>query len=88
MAQASTAVSIEVAPADLADLQEWARNSERSVADLLQEALRHYLDYTRADHADLEEAEKGPYFTMEEVEAHLAEHRAERRRDGHAQAAE
>ncbi len=88
MGQASTAVTIEVAPTDLADLERWARNSERTVADLLQEALRHYLDYVRADLADLEEAEKGPFYTLDEVKAYLVEHRAERIRDHQAQAAE
>lgn len=77
-------ITIPVSPADLADLEEWARNSEQSVADLLQEALRHYMEYIRAEHAMYEEARKGPFYTMEEVKARLAE----RRRNAQAQAAE
>lgn len=88
MDQASTAVSIEVTPVDLADLQQWARNSEQTVGDLLQEALRHYLEYVRADHADLELARQGPSYTIEEVRAHLMERRAQSRRDYQAEAAE
>lgn len=79
-----TPLTVEVAEADLADLQEWARNSEQTVGDLLKEALRHYLEYVRADHADLEQRRQGPSYTLEEVIAHLTEHRAHLR----AQAAE
>ena len=78
-----TPVAVEVSEADLADLKQWARNSERNVADLLQEALRHYLEYTRAEDAMFEEARKGPSYTIDEVRAHLAE-----RRQARAQAAE
>ena len=83
-----TPLTVEVAEADLADLQEWARNSERSVHSLLQEALQRYLARTRADYADLESAAQGPFYTLDEVKANLAAHRAERLRDRHAQAAE
>lgn len=83
-----TPVTVDVSEADLADLQEWARNSEQSVGDLLKEALRHYMEYVRADYADLERAEQGPFYTLDEVKAHLAADRAERLKDHHAQAAE
>jgi hypothetical protein len=84
MSKPTTAVPIEIAAGDLADLEEWARNSESSVANLLQEALQQYLRYTRDDIADLEERMKGPFYSLEEVEARLAE----RRRRPRPQAAE
>lgn len=83
-----TPVTVDVSETDLADLQEWARNSEQSVGDLLKEALRHYMEYVRADHADLEDARQGPSYTLDEVKAHLMEHRAQSRRDYQAEAAE
>ena len=78
-----TPVAVEVSEADLADLKQWARNSEQDVGDLLKEALRHYMEYIRAEHAMYEEARKGPSYSIEEVRAHLAE-----RRQARAQAAE
>jgi hypothetical protein len=75
MSKTTTSVPIEIAEADLADLEEWARNSESSVAELLQEALQRYLRYTREDIADLRERMKGPSYSLEEVKAHLAEQR-------------
>ena len=83
-----TPVAVEVSETDLADLEEWARNSERSVADLLREALRQYVDYMRDEDAMFEEADKGPFYTMDEVKAHLAEDRARLRSELEAQAAE
>ena len=78
-----TPVAVEVSEADLADLKQWARNSEQDVGDLLKEALRHYMEYIRAEHAMYEEARKGPSYSIEEVRSHLAE-----RRQARAQAAE
>ncbi|HEX8308191.1 MAG TPA: hypothetical protein VF645_07205 [Allosphingosinicella sp.] len=75
MSQQSTTVPLEIAAGDLAELEEWARNSECSVSDLLQEALQQYLRHVRADIADLRERMKGPFYTLEEVEARLAERR-------------
>ena len=75
MGEQSTTVPLEIAAGDLAVLEEWARNSECSVSDLLQEALQQYLRYVRADIADLRERMKGPFYTLEEVEARLAERR-------------
>ncbi|MEA3009612.1 MAG: hypothetical protein QOJ91_1304 [Sphingomonadales bacterium] len=80
----SEKVTIEIADADLADLREWARNREETLDVLLQEALQQYLRYTRDDIADLEERMKGPFYSMEEVEARLAE----RRRRPRSEAAE
>lgn len=80
----TTLVAVEVGEADLADLERWARNSERSVGDLLQEALRHYLEYVRADHAELERRRRGPSVPLAEVIAR----RAELRRAPRTQAAE
>ena len=80
----SEKVTIEVADADMADLQEWARNREEPLDVLLQEALQQYLRYTRDDIADLRERMKGPSYTLEEVKAHLAE----RRRQFRGEAAE
>ena len=71
----SEKVTIEVADADMAELREWARNSEQSVEALLQEALQHYMAAVRVDHADLDERMKGPFYPLEEVEARLAERR-------------
>ncbi|MEO7177731.1 MAG: hypothetical protein ABIW83_02705 [Allosphingosinicella sp.] len=80
----SEKVTIEIEAADLADLEEWARNREEPLQVLLKEALQHYLSYTRDDIADLEERMKGPSYTLEEVKAHLAE----RRRQFRGEAAE
>ncbi|HEX9948007.1 MAG TPA: hypothetical protein VGA98_10745 [Allosphingosinicella sp.] len=71
----SEKVTIEVSDADMAELGEWARNSEQSVGVLLQEALQRYMAAVRADHADLDERMKGPSYTLDEVKAHLAERR-------------
>jgi predicted transcriptional regulator len=71
----SEKVTIEVSDAEIAELGEWARNSEQSVEALLQEALQRYLAAVRADHADLDERMKGPFYPLEEVEARLAERR-------------
>jgi hypothetical protein len=75
MTEAKSVVSLEIDSADLADLEEWARNSESSVADLLQEALQRYLRDARADVADLRERMKGPFHPLEDVEARLADRR-------------
>jgi hypothetical protein len=75
MTQAKAVIPLEIDLADLADLEEWARNREEPLEVLLQEALQHYLSYTRADIADLRERMKGPSYTLEEVKAHLAERR-------------
>lgn len=75
MSKPSTTVPLEVAAGDLAELEEWARNSECGVSDLLQEALQQYLRYVRADIADLRERMKGPFYPLEEVEARLEERR-------------
>jgi dsDNA-binding SOS-regulon protein len=75
MSKPSTIVPFEIASDDLADLEEWARNSETSVAELLQEALQQYLRYTRDDIADLRRRMQGPSYALEEVKAHLAERR-------------
>ena len=84
MTQSKTVVSLEIDAADLADLEEWARNRESSVPELLQEALQQYLRYTRDDVADLRRRMAGPSYTLEEVRAHLQE----RRRRFRGQAAE
>lgn len=75
MSEPSTTVPVEIAAGDLAELEEWARNSECSVSDLLHEALQQYLRYVRADIADLRERMNGPFYTLDEVEARLAERR-------------
>jgi hypothetical protein len=75
MTQFKAVVPLEIDAADLADLEEWARNREEPLEVLLQEALQQYLRYTRDDIADLEERMKGPSYTIKEVKAHLAERR-------------
>ncbi|MEA3063057.1 MAG: hypothetical protein QOJ94_2838 [Sphingomonadales bacterium] len=75
MTQSKTVIPLEIDAADLADLEEWARNSESSVPELLQEALQRYLRDARADIADLDERMKGPFYPLEEVKARLAEGR-------------
>lgn len=71
----SEKVTIEIAEGDMADLREWARNREEPFEVLLQEALQQYLRYTRDDIADLRERMKGPFYSIEEVKARLAERR-------------
>lgn len=75
MTQSKTAVPLEIDAADLADLEEWARNRGEPLEVLLQEALQQYLRYTRDDIADLKRRMQGPSYTLEEVKAHLAERR-------------
>lgn len=75
MTQSKTVVPLEIDAADLADLEEWARNREEPLEVLLQEALQQYLRYTRDDIADLRRRMQGPSYTLEEVKAHLAERR-------------
>lgn len=71
MDEQSVSVPIEIKAADYAELEGWARDSGHSVHDLLEEALRHFQEYTRAERAMMEEARKGPFSTLEEVEARL-----------------
>jgi hypothetical protein len=75
MAEPSIPVTIQVAPSDLSDLEEWARNREEPLDVLLQEALQQYLRYTRHDIADLRERMEGPFYPLEEVKARPAERR-------------
>jgi hypothetical protein len=84
MTQSKTVVPLEIDAADLADLEEWARNSESGVPELLQEALQRYLTAVRADHADLDRRLAGPEFEHEEAMRMLAE----RRRHWRGEAAE
>ena len=84
MGQPTIAVTVNLSAADLADLEDWARNSARSVEDLLEEALQQYLRHTRDDIADLDRRLAGPEYEHEEAMRILAERRRQRR----AQAAE
>jgi broad-specificity NMP kinase len=68
-------LTIEISDADMAELREWAANSEQPVEALLQVALQQYMIAVREDHADLEERMKGPFYSLEEVREHLAAHR-------------
>lgn len=68
-------VTIEFSDADMAELREWARNSELSLEALLQEAIARYMERTRQWIEEIREADKGPSYTLEEVKAHLAERR-------------
>jgi predicted transcriptional regulator len=72
----SEKVTIEIGEADLAELREWARNSERSIEALLQDALQRYMSRTRDWIEEIKEAEKGPFSSVEEVKARLAEQRS------------
>jgi hypothetical protein len=80
----SEKVTIEISEGDMAELREWARSSEQSVQALLQLALQQYMIGVREDIADLNERMKGPFYSMEEVEEHLAA----RRRGPRTEAAE
>ena len=77
-------LTIKVSEDDAATLREWAANAEVPVEVLLDQAIRNYMKDIRADHADLDERRKGPFYTLEEVKANLAEERRHLR----AQAAE
>jgi predicted transcriptional regulator len=72
----SEKVTIEIAEADMVELREWAANSERNVEALLQEAVARYMERTRQWIDEIREAEKGPFSTVEEVKARLAEQRS------------
>jgi hypothetical protein len=82
MTQSKTVIPLEIDAADLADLEEWARNSESSVPELLQEALQQYLRYARADIADLDRRMAGPEIEHEEAMRMLAERRRQWRGSG------
>jgi hypothetical protein len=84
MTQSKTVIPLEIDAADLADLEEWARNREEPLEVLLQEALQQYLRYTRDDIEDLRRRMAGPWYEHEEAMRILAERRRQRR----AQAAE
>ena len=84
MKQSKTVIPLEIAAADLADLEEWARNREEPVELLLQEALQQYLRYTRDDIDDLRRRMAGPEIDHEEAMRMLAE----RRRQWRGEAAE
>lgn len=71
----SEKVTIEVGDADMADLREWAHNSEQSVEALIEVALQQYMIAIREDHADLDERMKGPFYSIEEVQEYLAARR-------------
>jgi predicted transcriptional regulator len=72
----SDKVTIEISDADLAELREWAANSERSVEALLQEALERYMIRNRVWIEEIKEAEKGPFSSAGEVKARLADRRS------------
>ena len=72
----SEKVAIEINDADMAELREWAVNSERSIEALLQEALQRYMGHTRVWIEEIKEAEKGPFSSAEEVKARLADRRS------------
>lgn len=80
----SEQVTIKVSEADLSDLRAWAKNSERPLEALLQEALQQYLRYTREDIAELDRRAAGPEIEHEEAMRLLAE----RRRQWRGEAAE
>ncbi|HEX8480338.1 MAG TPA: hypothetical protein VF650_00360 [Allosphingosinicella sp.] len=77
-------MTIEIAESYMAELREWAHNSEQSVQALVELALQQYMIAVREDHADLEERMKGPVYSIEEVKEHLAA----RRRGPRTEAAE
>lgn len=77
-------LTIDVPARDLAELQDWARNSGQSVEALIGEALERYMRDVRADHADLDRRLAGPSHEHEEAMRILAE----RRRDWRPEAAE
>jgi hypothetical protein len=84
MTEPKTTVPLEIDAADYADLELWARNREEPIETLLQEALQHYLSYSRADIAELERRIAGPELEHEEAMRMLAE----RRRHSRGEAAE
>ena len=75
----SEKVTIEISEADMAELREWAHNSEETVDALVLQALQRYLTAVRADHADLDRRREGPFYEHEEAMAILAERRQRRR---------
>lgn len=80
----SEKMTIEIGEADMAELREWARNSQQSVEALVEVALQQYMIAVREDHADLDERMKGPSYSIEEVKEYLAA----RRRGPRTEAAE
>jgi len=74
-------VTIELSEADVGTLREWAKNSELTLEALLQEAIQGYMERTHHWIEEIKEAEKGPFYTLEEVQTHLAERRARYRNE-------
>jgi predicted transcriptional regulator len=72
----SEKVTIELSDQDVRVLRDWAHNSEVSLDTLLQEAIAGYMERTRSWIEEIREAEKGPFYSIEEVEARLAERRS------------
>jgi predicted transcriptional regulator len=68
-------ITIELSDDDVRTLREWARNSEVSLEGLLVDAIAGYMERTRQWIDEIREAEKGPFYTPEEVKAYLAERR-------------
>lgn len=69
-------ISIELSEDEVRTLREWAHNSELTLEALLKEAIGRYMERTREWIEGIKEAEKGPFYTLEEVQARLAERRA------------
>lgn len=74
-------VTIELDEADLAELRAWAANSGQSLEELLQEVVQAYMSRTRDWIASIREAETGPFYTVEEVQARVNERRGRWRSD-------
>ena len=74
-------VTIELSEADLAELRAWAANSEQILEELLQDAVQAHITRTREWIASIREAEKGPFYSLDEVQARVAERRGRWRSD-------
>ncbi|HYG46759.1 MAG TPA: hypothetical protein VD846_02360 [Allosphingosinicella sp.] len=75
----SEKLTIEISEADMAELREWAHNSEESVDALVLQALQRYMAAVREDDADLDRRMEGPFHEHEEAMAVLGERRRRRR---------
>jgi len=77
MGEETRAVQFQIPAKELADLEQWARNSERPLDELLGEAVHAYVERQRAFAAAVQEGlddiRAGRTISSEELHDHMAE---------------
>jgi len=77
MGEETRAVQLQIPAKELAELEQWARNSERPLDELLGEAVHAYVERQRAFAAAVQEGlddiRAGRTISSEELHDHMAE---------------